>query len=655
MKKKSIKKQFLALLVAVTVLLTYTPALSYALTEETEGRNDAAAEVAEDLATTEAETDELEEKVEDSETIDSLLQGLQPAENETVLSESKALGRKVLKSKAALTGSKGVNTVKAEDIRIFGQSRYDTAIEVANKYKEVSGSEKFENVVVTYGKNYPDALSGVYLAKKKSAPILLVEPSVEDYIANYIDENIADGGTVYILGGTGVVRQAFANKIRDKGITPKRLGGIDRYETNLEILREAGVDDKLLVCTGAGFPDSLSASAVEAPILLVGNSLTGTQKDFLNGLSTEKFYLIGGEGVVKPKIESDLINLGYSKDGNIKRLWGPTRYETSTAVAEEFFKEPKTVMLAYAHNFPDGLSGGPLALWEKAPIILTDSSNTGAARAYVESFGAFRSITLGGPSLISQAAVEFIMDRKPAYITPEKKYVKIQVGETVEIRVDSNYGTSCKVKGDALEEVGDPNTTYTEKGLSIENYTVTGKKAGTAVLVLTDRRPDSGLVTNSVTVTVIDGEASVKTLYDIINATGYKDLNGHRALEYKINNTTTVYFENCSGYVRLVCNVDSGDSNKKSFTEIHVPLEAQGNYSAIIKKGPKATQKTFKTDIDPAQYTSGTVLTIKDVENPSEEDVSFVTATFGDSMAKWNSVLEENYEMIMKDLGFTSY
>ena len=296
-----------------------------------------------------------------------------------------------------------------DETRLYGSSRYDTAVTVANRYKKLSRLEKFENVVVAYGKNYPDALSGGYLAMKKKAPIILVEPSIEDYIVNYIDANVADGGTVYILGGTGVVRQAFADKISATGRTPIRLGGIDRYETNLEILREAGVDSKeLLVCTGEGFADSLSASAVGKPILLVNDSLTDTQKDYIQNLSPEKFYLIGGEGAVVPEIESDLINLGYSKD-NIKRLWGPTRYETSTAVAEEFFKTTNMVVLTYASNFPDGLSGGPLALWGKAPIILTDSKKTEAAKAYVKSAGASSNFTLGGPSLISDRAVEVIM------------------------------------------------------------------------------------------------------------------------------------------------------------------------------------------------------------------------------------------------------
>ncbi len=300
-----------------------------------------------------------------------------------------------------------------DETRLYGSSRYDTAITVANRYKKNSESEKFKNVIVAYGENYPDALSGGYLANAMHAPILLVHPSVEDYIVEYIAQNIESRGKVYILGGTGVVRQEFANKISAKGIEPIRLGGKTRYDTNLKILeearKEAGTDSKeILICTGENYADSLSASATGKPILLVENTLSDAQKEYIQSLSTEKFYLIGGEGAVVPKIKADLISLEISED-NIDRLWGQTRYETSTEVANQFFNKPQTVVLAYAQNFPDGLSGGPFATQKGAPIILTDSTKTEAARTYVKSAGATSNFTLGGPSLISDYAVESIL------------------------------------------------------------------------------------------------------------------------------------------------------------------------------------------------------------------------------------------------------
>ena len=316
-------------------------------------------------------------------------------------------------AKVSFEGTDYTDTVTEEipqpgNERLYGSTRYETAIKAADKYKESTGG-KFENVIVAYGKDFPDALSGGYLAKIRNAPILLVDQSVEDRIADYISKNITPGGTVYLLGGTGVVSSAFEKKVKAKGLHTERLGGRTRYDTNLEILKAAGVTDQdILVCTALDYADSLSASATGLPILLVDKSLKDEQVTYLKGLRPEKFYLIGGTGAVMPSIEAELKGLGYS---NIERLAGNTRYETSTAVAEKFFPKVRTVMFAYAKNFPDGLSGGPLAMINGSPIILTDSNKTAAAREYVKTAEAIRSITLGGVSLIPDIAVNVIMGK----------------------------------------------------------------------------------------------------------------------------------------------------------------------------------------------------------------------------------------------------
>ena len=318
----------------------------------------------------------------------------------------------VYTAKIVIGGKEYTDTVTAEnettdDERLYGTARYDTAIAAAEKYKG-SADSKFENVIVAYGQNFPDALTGGYLAKVKNAPILLVEPSQENRIVKYIRENIASGGKVYILGGKGVVSSAFESKIKNEGIATKRLGGNDRYETNMLILKEASVKaEDILVCTGNDYADSLSASAVGKPILLVDNNLSDAQKEYINGLSSKKFYLIGGNGAVSPAVEKGLKGLGFKPE----RIAGQSRYETSTAAAKKFFPKAKTVILAYAQNFPDGLSGGPLAMKKNAPIVLTDSKKTDAAEVYVKESGATKNITLGGPALISDAAVKAIMRR----------------------------------------------------------------------------------------------------------------------------------------------------------------------------------------------------------------------------------------------------
>ena len=86
-------------------------------------------------------------------------------------------------------------------IRIAGNTRFETAVEVADRYLEMSGKSSFDNVIVACGTNFPDALAGGYLAKIKNAPILLVSPATETKIADYIDSKLSEDGTIYLLGG----------------------------------------------------------------------------------------------------------------------------------------------------------------------------------------------------------------------------------------------------------------------------------------------------------------------------------------------------------------------------------------------------------------------------------------------------------------------
>lgn len=292
-------------------------------------------------------------------------------------------------------------------VRIFGETRVETAMVVANRYKELLGVEKLDNIIIANGSNFADALAGTYLAKQKNAPILMYHGKNTDELHRYINENLKSAGTVYILGGLNVLPQELEHGL--DGFYVKRLAGATRYETNIEILKEAGVtDQEILVCTGTSFADSLSASAVGKPILLVNNKtkkLSNVQKEYLSSISSDKFYVIGGENAVSENFEIALRAYGATE-----RLGGATRYETSVEVAERFFDTPDNVVLAYSMNFPDGLCGGPLAMVMNAPLILTATNKTTVADAYIENNRISAGTVLGGVGLISDEAVTEIFN-----------------------------------------------------------------------------------------------------------------------------------------------------------------------------------------------------------------------------------------------------
>ena len=289
-------------------------------------------------------------------------------------------------------------------IRIAGATRYETSLAIAEQFKKTSGQDKFSTVIIANGKNFADALAGSYLAWVKNAPILMTNGNSLNALKNYVADSLVTGGSIYLLGGDAAVPESVENALSGLG-TIIRLFGQSRYDTNLEILKEAGVkDEDIFVCTGKNFADSLSASAAKKPILLVNDKkLSASQKEFLDSYADHKLYIIGGTGAVNENIESELEHYG-----DVERIYGNTRYETSILFAQKFFAEPKHAVLAYAKNFPDGLCGGALAMSIDAPLILTASGKEEAAFSYMDEKEISYGYVLGGDVLISDNSVRML-------------------------------------------------------------------------------------------------------------------------------------------------------------------------------------------------------------------------------------------------------
>lgn len=287
--------------------------------------------------------------------------------------------------------------------RVYGKDRYQTAFEIADKLKEAFGTDGFENIVIASGTDFADALSAAYLARVRRAPILITSQadSVMDAVAQYVQKNAKSYATVYIVGGEGAVSAKMESKL--KGFKTQRLAGKNRYLTNLEVLKEAGVDYReLLVASGLEYADALSASATGRPILLVaGKSLTAEQKAFLDSALCTSAAVVGGSGAVSTQIEQQVRS--YIK--STTRIGGANRYETSAIVANRYFGNPKAITVAYGFNYPDGLCGGPLAAAYDSPLILAVDKATSAAAAYTKQKGVKAALAFGGPTLVSDEAV----------------------------------------------------------------------------------------------------------------------------------------------------------------------------------------------------------------------------------------------------------
>ena len=291
--------------------------------------------------------------------------------------------------------------------RLSGKLRYDTSLVIADEMKRVMGISKFNAVVLATGENFADALGGGYLAVRKNAPIILTKPSQAAKVNDYIKNNLAAGGTVYVLGGTGAVPDSCLTGL--EGYNIRRLSGKSRYDTNLAILQEAGVNgEDLLICSGENYADALAASASGRPLLLVNNKkgvLNDAQKNFLNSHKNSLFYIIGGNGAVSSQLENQISS--YRKPS---RIQGSGRYETSVEIAKIFFASPSNAAIAYSHDFPDGLCAGPLAYKINAPILLTKPGKEAAAQGFLSSRGIISGYVIGGAAKIPDSTAKYIFN-----------------------------------------------------------------------------------------------------------------------------------------------------------------------------------------------------------------------------------------------------
>lgn len=185
--------------------------------------------------------------------------------------------------------------------RIYGNSRYSTALEVA---KKLGINNK---IVVTSGEGFADALSIAPIAAQKGMPILLVgkgglDSELKDYLKN------AQIQKSYIVGGKGVINESCESVLPNV----ERISGDNRFETNIKIM-EAFSDsinfENVYIALGDGptgkeFADALSGAAIaaknSAPVILTNSIMPSNVERFIKEKisPSTRVMLLGGKSVV---------------------------------------------------------------------------------------------------------------------------------------------------------------------------------------------------------------------------------------------------------------------------------------------------------------------------------------------------------------------
>lgn len=220
-----------------------------------------------------------------------------------------------LKSKNAyIVGGTGVISDKVENqlqnlgisvIRFSGINRYETSVKIA----EQIGTEK--GIVIASGENFPDALSIAPIAAQKGMPILLSsKTSLPSEVSSFLQNKTVP--VSYVVGGVGVLSTDIKSSLKN----PIRLSGMNRYETNINIINqfEDSLDlSSIYIASSRNFPDALSGSVLasnsNAPILLIDNDIQEVSSDYVKNINSKTINILGGTGGINVDTENSLKNI----------------------------------------------------------------------------------------------------------------------------------------------------------------------------------------------------------------------------------------------------------------------------------------------------------------------------------------------------------
>ncbi|GIG89276.1 hypothetical protein Pen02_42120 [Plantactinospora endophytica] len=217
------------------------------------------------------------------------------------------------------------------------------------------------------------------------------------------------GGHRMVPGLTGV--PAYQPQRKESVV---RLAGADRIGTAVAASRAhwSGADDSSAPATRAEtvvlarsdmFADALGgtvlAAAKQGPLLLTSPHTLdpATRAELTRVLAPGRtVYLLGSTGAIDATVAAAVQSAGY----RVQRLYGPDRYATAVAIADEIDPTPGNIFAATGADFPDALAAGAVAGAYNQPatqggegtvLVLTNEAVLPAAtRDYLDAKGLSR-------------------------------------------------------------------------------------------------------------------------------------------------------------------------------------------------------------------------------------------------------------------------
>ena len=307
-----------------------------------------------------------------------------------------------------------------------GRDRYETAARTAL----ASHPDGASTAIIARGDDFPDGLAASYLAGAEDAPILLTAPTQLPFPTQDALQELGVRDAI-IVGGPAAVSEDVAARIAELLGGEQhvdRVAGQTRFETAAYVFNRVGTagtmtdltgdsDQQLttaVVASGRSFPDALAAgplaNAAGVPILLTEPDSLPQITRFAIDTGIEQILIAGGPVSVGGSVVSQLRAI----DGVqvVHRVSGPDRTATAARLADvtrdQLGWPAAAVSVALGTDFPDALSLAPAAADQRAPILLTRSTDDAGAATFASVQAACDTLTnltiAGGPVAVGPSA-----------------------------------------------------------------------------------------------------------------------------------------------------------------------------------------------------------------------------------------------------------
>lgn len=303
---------------------------------------------------------------------------------------------------AAQAGSSAFDGDPATTERILAGDPAAAALEVSRtRFADAgAGDRQAAHAVVATTEAFADSLAGAALTT--DGPLLLTgSDGLADAAAAELDRVLADGSTVYVLGGEAALSPTVADDITALGLVVVRLAGVTRVETALAVadeVRRLTPSAVVLLARSDGaegnptsaWADSMTggslAAAARIPIVVTPTAeMHPAVATWLDTVQPDRTVLLGGDAALTEAVEDAA--------PNAERLDGPERTATAAAIAgSDLWPASSTrrfVVLdgGRADGWAYGLSGAGIAADASAPPLMVVGNVSPSTRREVSTCG----------------------------------------------------------------------------------------------------------------------------------------------------------------------------------------------------------------------------------------------------------------------------